>query len=209
MPGVPKTGQADSFPLASWPCGTHVRIVWAAGHFVNVASQGTIPIEAGFVGKGGVRSGLHDATGKGVMNMLKPMMRKVALGVPAVEAKTGVDYPSYSLEPTDGWKPGTKSMNEKYEECEFTLGDDTFAFIDIRTYKTEPMTEAEARMGSKKDGTIDEVDVNGITWVRHTASNGTVNLFTKAPSGMTVGVVIGSKVDWNDALPMIENIILK
>ena len=86
---------------------------------------------------------------------------------------------------------------------------DTFAFIDIRTFKTEPMTEAEARMGSKKDGTIDEVDVNGITWVRHTASNGTVNLFTKAPSGMTVGVVIGSKVDWNDALPMIENIILK
>ena len=141
--------------------------------------------------------------------MLKPMMRKVALGVPAVEAKTGVDYPSHSLEPTDGWKPGTRSMNEKYEECEFTLGDDTFAFIDIRTYKTEPMTEAEARMGSKKDGTIDEVDVNGISWVRHTASNGTVNLFTKAPSGMTVGVVIGSKVDWNDALPMIENIILK
>ena len=86
---------------------------------------------------------------------------------------------------------------------------DTFAFIDIRTYKTEPMTEAEARMGSKKDGAIDEVDVNGITWVRHTASNGTVNLFTKAPSGMTVGVVIGSKVDWNDALPMIENIVLK
>ena len=86
---------------------------------------------------------------------------------------------------------------------------DTFAFIDIRTFKTEPMTEAEARMGSKKDGTIDEVDVNGITWVRHTASNGTVNLFTKAPSGMTVGVVIGSKVDWNDALPMIENIVLK
>ena len=128
---------------------------------------------------------------------------------PVVEAKTGVDYPSYSLEPTDGWKPGTRSMNEKYEECEFTLGDDTFAFIDIRTYKTEPTTEAEARMGSKKDGTIDEVDVNGITWVRHTASNGTVNLFTKAPSGMTVGVVIGSKVDWNDALPMIENIILK
>ena len=86
---------------------------------------------------------------------------------------------------------------------------DTFAFIDIRTYKTEPVTEAEARMGSKKDGAIDEVDVNGITWVRHTASNGTVNLFTKAPSGMTVGVVIGSKVDWNDALPMIENIVLK
>ena len=232
-----------------------MRIVWAAGHFVNVTSQGTIPIEADFVGKGEVRNGLHDATGKGVMNMLKPMMRKVALGVPAValtaalaftmagcgggteeqkkasddtattqpakepkaeetpepavEAKTGVDYPSYSLEPTDGWKPGTRSMNEKYEECEFTLGDDTFAFIDIRTFKTEPMTEAEARMGSKKDGTIDEVDVNGITWVRHTASNGTVNLFTKAPSGMTVGVVIGSKVDWNDALPMIENIVLK
>ena len=71
------------------------------------------------------------------------------------------------------------------------------------------MTEAEARMGSKKDGTIDEVEVNGLTWVRYTASNCTVNLFTKAPSGMTVGVVIGSKVDWNDALPMIENIVLK
>lgn len=61
-----------------------MRIVWAAGHFVNVTSQGTISIEAGFVGKGGVRSGLHEATGKGVMKMLKPMMRKVALGVPAV-----------------------------------------------------------------------------------------------------------------------------
>ena len=32
-------------------------------------------------------------------------------------------------------------------------------------------------------------------------------LATKAPSGLTVGVVIGSKVDWNDALPMIENIV--
>ena len=32
----------------------------------------------------GRRQRLIDATGKGVMNMLKPMMRKVALGVPAV-----------------------------------------------------------------------------------------------------------------------------
>ena len=79
----------------------------------------------------------------------------------------------------------------------------------MRIAPTEPMTEAEARMGSKKDGAIDEVDINGITWVRHTASNGTVNLFTKAPSGMTVGVVVGSKLDWNVALPMLENIVLK
>ena len=126
----------------------------------------------------------------------------------AIEAQGGIDYPSYSIIPADGWKLGDR-IDEKYEGCDFKHGDEAISSIDMRTFKTSPMMEAEARQGSKKKGVIDEVEINGVTWVRYTAESGAVSLFVEAPSGKTVSMVIGSKLTWDDALPMVQNVVLK
>ncbi|WP_417167194.1 hypothetical protein [Senegalimassilia anaerobia] len=126
----------------------------------------------------------------------------------AIEAQGGIDFPSYSIIPADGWKLGDR-IDEKYEGCDFKHGDEAISSIDMRTFKTSPMMEAEARQGSKKKGVIDEVEINGVTWVRYTSEAGAVSLFVEAPSGKTVSMVIGSKVTWDDALPMVQNVVLK
>ena len=126
----------------------------------------------------------------------------------AIEAQGGIDFPSYSIIPADGWKLGDR-IDEKYEGCDFKRGDEAISSIDMRTFKTSPMMEAEARQGSKKKGVIDEVEVNGTTWVRYTSEAGAVSLFVEAPSGKTVSMVIGSKLTWDDALPMVQNVVLK
>ena len=126
----------------------------------------------------------------------------------AIEAQGGIDFPSYSIVPADGWKLGDR-IDEKYEGCDFKRGDEAISSIDMRTFKTSPMMEAEARQGSKKKGVIDEVDINGVTWVRYTSEAGAVSLFVEAPSGKTVSMVIGSKVTWDDALLMAQNVVLK
>ena len=51
--------------------------------------------------------------------------------------------------------------------------------------------------------------VNGTTWVRYTSEAGAISLFVEAPSGKTVSMVIGSKLTWDDALPMVQNVVLK
>ena len=126
----------------------------------------------------------------------------------AIEAQGGIDFPSYSIIPADGWKLGDR-IDEKYEGCDFKHGDETISSIDMRTFSTSPMMEAEARQGSKKKGVIDEVEINGVTWVRYTSEAGAVSLFVEAPSGKTVSMVIGSKLTWDDALPMVQNVVLK
>ena len=126
----------------------------------------------------------------------------------AIEAQGGIDFPSYSIIPADGWKLGDR-IDEKYEGCDFKHGDEAISSIDMRTFKTSPMMEAEARQGSKKKGVIDEVEINGVTWVRYTSEAGAVSLFVEAPSSKTVSMVIGSKVTWDDALLMAQNVVLK
>ena len=126
----------------------------------------------------------------------------------AIEAQGGIDYPSYSIIPADGWKLGDR-IDEKYEGCDFKHGDEAISSIDMRTFSTSPMMEAEARQGSKKKGVIDEIEINGVTWIRYTAESGAVSLFVEAPSGKTVSMVIGSKVTWDDALLMAQNVVLK
>ena len=44
---------------------------------------------------------------------------------------------------------------------------------------------------------------------RAAAESGAVSLFVEAPSGKTVSMVIGSKVTWDDALLMAQNVVLK
>ena len=73
--------------------------------------------------------------------------------------------------------------------CEFTLGDDTFAFTDIRhQYKTG----ADDRSGSQNDrktAPSTKSASNSITYqVPSYRLNGTVNLFTRHLQ-MTVGMV--------------------
>ena len=68
---------------------------------------------------------------------------------------------------------------------------------------------AAIRAELDRAGVIDEVEINGVTWVRYTSEAGAVSLFVEAPSGKTVSMVIGSKVTWDDALLMAQNVVLK
>lgn len=128
--------------------------------------------------------------------------------VSEIVAQGGIEFPSYSIIPIEGWEL-TDRVDEKYEQCEFRRVGASSPDIFLRTFKTEPMQEAEARQGSKKQGVIDEVEINGVTWVRHTAPNGTINLFTKAPSGKTVALTLGSQLSWEESVQMAERMVLK
>ena len=128
--------------------------------------------------------------------------------VSEIVAQGGIEFPSYSIIPIEGWEL-TDRVDEKYEQCEFRRVGASSPDIFLRTFETEPMQEAEARQGSKKQGVIDEVEINGVTWVRHTAPNGTVNLFAKAPSGKTVALTLGSQLSWEESVQMAERMVLK
>ena len=74
----------------------------------------------------------------------------------------------------------------------------------------EPLTEAEAIQGNYSGkGVLDEVDVKGVTWTRYTAETGTVYMYAKAPCGKTVHMFFDNGITWDDALPMMENVVLK
>ena len=65
-----------------------------------------------------------------------------ARGGGSIGAQGGIDFPSYSIIPADGWKLGDR-IDEKYEGCDFKHGDEAISSIDMRTFKTSPMMEAE------------------------------------------------------------------
>ena len=74
----------------------------------------------------------------------------------------------------------------------------------------EPLAEAEAIQGNYNGkGVLDEVDVKGVTWTRYTAEPGTVYMYAKAPCGKTVHMFFDNGITWDDALPMMENVVLK
>lgn len=54
-------------------------------------------------------------------------------------------------------------------------------------------------------GEIDEVEINGVTWTRFTASHGATYLYAEASNGTTVSIYANSNLAWEDALPMFEN----
>ena len=74
----------------------------------------------------------------------------------------------------------------------------------------EPLAEAEAIQGNYNGkGVLDEVDVKGVTWTRYTAETGTVYMYAKAPCGKIVHMFFDNGITWDDALPMMENVVLK
>ena len=78
----------------------------------------------------------------------------------------------------------------------------------------EPLAEAEAIQGNYNGkGVLDEVDVKvdvkGVTWARYTAETGTVYMYAKVPCGKTVHMFFDNGITWDDALPMMENVVLK
>ena len=74
----------------------------------------------------------------------------------------------------------------------------------------EPLAEAEAIQGNYNGkGVLDEVDVKGVTWTRYAAETGTVYIYAKAPCGKTVHMFFDNGITWDDALPMMENVVLK
>lgn len=54
-----------------------------------------------------------------------------------------------------------------------------------------------------------KVDVKGVTWTRYTAETGTVYMYAKAPCDKTVHMFFDNGITWDDALPMMENVVLK
>lgn len=176
-----------------------------------VALSATLALTMAGCGGNGAQSGSgsgSDAAASQVEEQAEGSGSASEAPVSEIVAQGGIEFPSYSIIPIEGWEL-TDRVDEKYEQCEFRRVGASSPDIFLRTFETEPMQEAEARQGSKKQGVIDEVEINGVTWVRHTAPNGTINLFAKAPSGKTVALTLGSQLSWEESVQMAERIVLK
>lgn len=176
-----------------------------------VALSATLALTMAGCGGNGAQSGSgsgSDAAASQVEEQAEGSGSASEAPVSEIVAQGGIEFPSYSIIPIEGWEL-TDRVDEKYEQCEFRRVGASSPDIFLRTFETEPMQEAEARQGSKKQGVIDEVEINGVTWVRHTAPNGTINLFAKAPSGKTVALTLGSQLSWEESVQMAERMVLK
>ena len=72
------------------------------------------------------------------------------------------------------------------------------------------MAEAEAIQGNYNGkGVLDEVDVKCVASTRNAAETGTLYMDAKAPCGKTVHMFFDNGITWDDALPMMENVVLK
>ena len=176
-----------------------------------VALSATLALTMAGCGGNGAQSGSgsgSDAAASQVEEQAEGSGSASEAPVSEIVAQGGIEFPSYSISPIESWEL-TDRVDEKYEQCEFRRVGASSPDIFLRTFETEPMQEAEARQGSKKQGVIDEVEINGVTWVRHTAPNGTINLFAKAPSGKTVALTLGSQLSWEESVQMAERMVLK
>ena len=183
----------------------------AVGSVPVVALSATLALTMVGCGGNGAQSGSgsgSDAAASQVEEQAEGSGSASEAPVSEIVAQGGIEFPSYSIIPIEGWEL-TDRVDEKYEQCEFRRVGASSPDIFLRTFETEPMQEAEARQGSKKQGVIDEVEINGVTWVRHTAPNGTINLFAKAPSGKTVALTLGSQLSWEESVQMAERMVLK
>ena len=122
---------------------------------------------------------------------------------------TGIDCASYSIEAADGYT--LDSSNEEREKADF-FHDETGGRLHISIFPRSPEEEIASleQVYEGKETTTDQVEYNGITWLRFTGPDNGHTLFATAPAtGETVRVSIGWKIDWDAAVPMMEALKLK
>ena len=122
---------------------------------------------------------------------------------------TGIDCASYGIEAADGCT--LDSSNEEHEKANF-FHDETGGRLNISIFPRSPEEEVASleQVYAGKETTTDQVEYNGITWLRFTGPDNGHTLFATSPAtGETVRVSIGWKIDWDAAVPMMEALELK
>ena len=122
---------------------------------------------------------------------------------------TGIDCASCSIEAADGYT--LDSSDEEREKANF-FHDETGGRLNISIFPRSPEEEVASleQVYEGKETTTDQVECNGITWLRFTGPDNGHTLFATAPAtGETVRVSIGWKIDWDAAVPMMEALKLK
>ena len=122
---------------------------------------------------------------------------------------TGIDCASYSIEAADGYT--LDSSDEEREKANF-FHDETGGRLNISIFPRSPEEEVASleQVYEGKETTTDQVEYNGITWLRFTGPDNGHTLFATAPAtGETVRVSIGWKIDWDAAVPTMEALKLK
>ena len=103
------------------------------------------------------------------------------------------------------------SSDEEREKADF-FHDETGGRLNISIFPRSPEEEVASleQVYEGKETTTDQVECNGITWLRFTGPDNGHTLFATAPAtGETVRVSIGWKIDWDAAVPMMEALKLK
>lgn len=164
------------------------------------------PISVGFFGNVATNENcgvMHFDTTDGMTDEMKAANAEAE----AIAAKGGVDYSAYSVTAAKGW--ALVETNDDRGSAVFNPDGSTKRF-QTKIMSREPLAEAEAIQGNYNGkGVLDEVDVKGVTWTRYTAETGTVYMYAKAPCGKTVHMFFDNGITWDDALPMMENVVLK
>lgn len=126
----------------------------------------------------------------------------------AAESTTGVDCDTFKIEATEGFVLDSGSAKEQKARF-YQEGTDGSFKVDVFPRSPEEEIASLQKTYEGKDIATDQVDINGTTWLRLKAPDNTYTMFASTPNGKTVRVQIHRKLNWDDALPMIEGLTLK
>ena len=126
----------------------------------------------------------------------------------AAESTTGVDCASFKIEATEGFVLDSGSASEQKARF-YKEGTDSSFKVDVFPRSPEEEIASLQKTYEGKDIATDQVDIKGTTWLRLKAPDNTYSMFASAPNGKTVRVQIHRKLNWDDAMPMLESLTLK
>lgn len=126
----------------------------------------------------------------------------------AAESTTGVDCDTFKIEATEGFVLDSGSAKEQQARF-YKEGTDSSFKVDVFPRSPEEEIASLQKTYEGKDIVTDQVDIKGTTWLRLKAPDNTYTMFASAPNGKTARVQIHRKLNWDDALPMLEGLTLK
>ena len=126
----------------------------------------------------------------------------------AAESTTGVDCDTFKIEATEGFVLDSGSAKEQKARF-YQEGTDSSFKVDVFPRSPEEEIASLQKIYEGKNIATDQVDIKGTTWLRLKAPDNTYTMFASAPNGKTVRVQIHRKLNWDDALPMLEGLTLK
>lgn len=93
---------------------------------------------------------------------------------------TGIDCASYSIEAADGYT--LDSSNEEHEKADF-FHDETGGRLNINIFPRSPEEEVASleQIYEGKETTTDQIEYNGITWLRFTGPDNGLHCLRRLP----------------------------